>query len=53
MIGGLCCILGALLFARQLPKIRAAVRPIYIQQGIIPPQDAQPKPARFVPPDQG
>ena len=53
MIGGLCCILGALLFARQLPKIRAAVRPIYIQHGIIPPQEVQPKPARFVPPDQG
>lgn len=53
MIGGLCCILGALLFARQLPKIRAAVRPIYIQHGIIPPQEVQPKPDRFVPPDQG
>jgi MFS family permease len=53
MIGGLCCILGALMFARQLPKIRAAVRPIYIQQGIIPPQEIPAKPARFVPPDQG
>ncbi len=53
MIGGLCCILGAFWFARELPRIRAAVRPIYERQGILPPQEPPPKPARFVPPDQG
>jgi MFS family permease len=34
--GGICCILGAILFARQLPKIRQIVRPIYTQMGILP-----------------
>jgi hypothetical protein len=29
-------VLGALLFARQLPKIREIVRPIYKQMGILP-----------------
>jgi MFS family permease len=36
MIGGTCCIAGALWFARGLPEIRAAVRPIYIRLGILP-----------------
>jgi MFS family permease len=36
MIGGLFCILGALLFARHLPSWRQMVRPIYAQKGIIP-----------------
>jgi hypothetical protein len=31
-----CCLLGAVLFARQLPKIRQIVRPIYTQMGILP-----------------
>jgi len=35
-IGGLCCILGALIFAKQLPAIRTLIRPIYVQKGIIP-----------------
>jgi MFS family permease len=35
-LGGICCILGAILFARQLPKIRQIVRPIYTQMGILP-----------------
>lgn len=35
IIGGTCCILGSLLFARQLPTIRRLVRPIYTQAGII------------------
>jgi MFS family permease len=35
-LGGVCCILGAILFARQLPKIRQIVRPIYTQMGILP-----------------
>jgi MFS family permease len=36
MIGGGLCILGAVLFALQLPAIRRLIRPIYIQIGIIP-----------------
>jgi MFS family permease len=35
-IGGALCVLGAATFARQLPKLRAAVRPIYQRLGIIP-----------------
>jgi MFS family permease len=36
LLGGSCCIAGALLFARSLPEIRAAVRPIYVRLGILP-----------------
>jgi MFS family permease len=36
LLGGSCCIAGALWFARTLPAIRAAVRPIYIRLGILP-----------------
>jgi len=36
MIGGGACILGAILFAVKLPQIRALVRPIYVQMGILP-----------------
>jgi len=32
----MCCILGGLLFARALPDIRRAVRPIYVRLGILP-----------------
>ena len=35
-IGGVCCILGAGLFAMQLPSIRRIVRPIYTRMGILP-----------------
>lgn len=35
-IGGLFCILGALLFTRHLPSWRQMVRPVYAQKGIIP-----------------
>ncbi|HEV8002000.1 MAG TPA: MFS transporter [Planctomycetaceae bacterium] len=35
-LGGVCCVIGAVLFARQLPKIRQIVRPIYTQMGILP-----------------
>lgn len=34
--GGACCILGALWFARELPALRKAVRPIYVKMGILP-----------------
>ena len=36
MIGGLICVCGASWFAVQLPVVRALVRPIYNQIGIIP-----------------
>ena len=35
-IGGAACVLGGLLFARRLPVIRAKIRPIYVNMGIIP-----------------
>jgi MFS family permease len=34
-IGGVTCLTGGLLFARNLPKIRSHVRPIYVQKGIL------------------
>jgi MFS family permease len=36
MLGGVCCLAGAAWFARALPAIRAAVRPIYVKLGILP-----------------
>ena len=36
LLGGACCIAGALWFARALPAIRTAVRPIYARLGILP-----------------
>jgi MFS family permease len=36
MIGGGICILGAGLFALQLPALRQLIRPIYVRIGIIP-----------------
>jgi len=35
-VGGLCCIVGALWFFRELPAIRTVVRPIYVRIGILP-----------------
>jgi MFS family permease len=35
MVGGVCCVLGAAAFYRSLPKMREAVRPIYIRLGIL------------------
>jgi MFS family permease len=35
-IGGVCCLASAAWFARYLPVLRAAVRPIYIRMGILP-----------------
>ncbi|MBO3463927.1 MFS transporter, partial [Aetokthonos hydrillicola] len=35
IIDGIVCMLGSLIFIRQLPVLRQLVRPIYIQQGII------------------
>jgi MFS family permease len=36
LLGGLCCIIGAGVFAIKLPLIRAKVHPIYVKKGIIP-----------------
>jgi MFS family permease len=36
LIGGLCCLAGAIWFSAELPHIRQAVRPIYIRMGILP-----------------
>lgn len=36
MVGGAICIVGAGLFASQLPVIRSLIRPIYVQMGVIP-----------------
>jgi len=33
--GGVCCLLGALVFARYLPALRDLVRPIYANMGLI------------------
>jgi MFS family permease len=35
-VGGLACLVGALLFALQFGRLRAAVRPIYARMGILP-----------------
>ena len=35
-IGGVACILGAILFMRKLPEIKRTIRPIYIGLGILP-----------------
>jgi MFS family permease len=34
--GGAACVLGGLWFATRLPRLRALVRPIYVERGIIP-----------------
>jgi len=36
LLEGVCCVLGAVYFASKLPLIRAKIRPIYIEKGIIP-----------------
>lgn len=36
ILGGIFCILGSLLFARQLPALRKLVRPIYREIGLLP-----------------
>jgi MFS family permease len=33
--GGVFCIIAAIIFAFQLPKLRSFVRPVYIQKGIL------------------
>jgi MFS family permease len=35
VVGGVACVLGAAWFASRLPRLRALVRPIYVEQGIL------------------
>jgi len=35
LIGGTTCVIGAILFAKNLPKIKKEIHPIYIKQGIM------------------
>ena len=35
-ISGCCCIAGSVLFALKLAGLRAKIRPIYVQKGILP-----------------
>jgi len=36
VIGGISCVIGAYIFARKLPELKAVVSPIYVNLGIIP-----------------
>lgn len=36
LMGGVGCLVGAGLFARQLPRLRELIRPIYVSKGILP-----------------
>jgi MFS family permease len=36
LLGGCACIAGAAAFSRSLPRLRALVRPIYVERGILP-----------------
>ncbi len=35
LAGGIACVIGALLFARELPELKKLIRPVYIKMGII------------------
>jgi MFS family permease len=35
-VGGISCVVGALLFYKKLPELRKLVRPVYVRMGIIP-----------------
>ncbi|MFA5329495.1 MAG: MFS transporter [Prolixibacteraceae bacterium] len=35
LIGGSVCILGAIVFSRKLPKLKEAIRPVYVKMGLI------------------
>ena len=36
LIGGAACLVGAFVFSRQLPRLRAIIRPLYVKKGILP-----------------
>jgi MFS-type transporter involved in bile tolerance (Atg22 family) len=35
MITGICCVAGSAWFTTQLPAVRAVMRPIYVEMGIL------------------
>lgn len=41
LLGGICCLLGAGLFAWKLPEIRRYTRPVYVKKRILPPDPAE------------
>jgi MFS family permease len=45
LTGGIACILGALVFLRRLPALKAIVRPVYVKMGIFPEAAASIPPA--------
>jgi hypothetical protein len=36
ILGGLCCIAGAIAFSKNLARIRIAARQTYVSKGIVP-----------------
>ena len=38
LFGGICCIIGALVFVRKLPALLKIIRPVYVRLGFIPPK---------------
>jgi MFS family permease len=50
VLGGVACIIAALLFARELPALRKILRPFYISQGLLP---AEPETAPVTAPESG
>jgi len=36
LLSGVCCVIGAVMFARELPELRKLIHPIYAKMGIIP-----------------
>jgi len=43
MMAGACCLAGALWFTLELPKMRAVMRPIYQEMGLLPVREAEPE----------
>lgn len=35
ILGGICCILGALVFLRKLPALKALAWPVYVERGVL------------------
>ncbi len=44
LLGGPCCLVGALLFARRLPRLRRKTWPIYARLGLLPGTLPSPRP---------
>jgi len=42
MVTGACCVAGSLWFTLKLPKVKAVMRPIYEQMGLLPVRDMVP-----------